>query len=128
MSESRQPAVDDWLRQWTPDEQRQVEQLANLVRSAGSAPTAQAIKWKRLTFTVEQDWHHWLCGVAVTHAGVRLVFHKGSLLDDPAGLLRGSGRYVCELHHQDAVRHPEAVKALVEEAIAHQRDLLPTGE
>lgn len=90
MSESRQPAVGDWLRQWTPDQRRQVEQLAELVRDAGSTQMEQAIKWKRLTFTLHQDWHHWLCGVAVTREGVQLVFHKGSLLADPARLLRGS--------------------------------------
>jgi hypothetical protein len=128
MSESRQPTVDDWLRQWTPDQRRQVEQLANLVRNACSAPIEQAIKWKRLTFTVDQDWHHWLCGMSVTREGVQIVFHKGSLLDDPARLLRGSGRYVRALHYQDAVRHLEAAKALIDEAVAHHRDMLPTTE
>lgn len=105
-----------------------MKQLADLVRSAASAPVDQAVKWKRLTFTVDQDWHHWLCGIAVTSAGVRLVFHKGSLLDDPADLLQASGRYVRELHPEDAMRDPEAAKALVEEAVAHQRDMLPTDQ
>lgn len=121
-------AVEDWLGRWTPDQRRQVEQLADVVHRAASVRIESAIKWDRLTFSVDQDWHHWLCGIAVTRAGVRLVFHKGSLLDDPTGLLRGSGRYVRELDHQDALRDPRAAKALVNQAIARRRDMLPTDK
>jgi hypothetical protein len=85
----------------------------------------EAVKWRRLTFTVDADWHHWLCALAVSKQGVSLVFHKGVLLTDPKGLLRGDGRYVREIPYAEAVRHAEAVAALVREAVARQRAMLP---
>ena len=84
----------------------------------------EAVKWGRLTFTIDGNWHHWLCAIAVTRGSVNLVFHKGSLLDDPAGLLRGDGRYLRHVTYDDAVAHPEAVAGLLRQAIHHQTDML----
>lgn len=90
----------------------------------GADPRLQrAVKWRRLTFTVGGDWHHWLCAVAAAKAGVRLVFHKG-VLADPEGMLTGSGRYVRELTGEEVIRRPQAVRALVAEAIRKQTGTL----
>lgn len=99
-----------------------MEWLASRVHAAGDR-VAEAIKWRRLTFTVDGNWHHWLCAIAVSRQGVRLVFHKGSLLDDPAGLLEGEDRYVRQIPHDRAAADPEAVTDLVRQAIAHQTDM-----
>lgn len=115
--------VTNWLQQWTPRQRREVRALAALIRGT-DARLDEAIKWHRLTFTAERNWHHWLCAVAVTRARVRLLFHKGALLEDPAGLLHGSGRYLREVRYEEAVDAPDALSALVREAIAHQRDML----
>jgi hypothetical protein len=119
--DGRPPEAQDWLRRWTPDQQEQAVWLAGRVHAAGDG-VAEAVKWGRHTFTVNGDWHHWLCAIAVTRREVRLVFHKGALLDDPAGLLQGEGRYVREIPHDRAAADPEAVTALVRPAIAHQTD------
>jgi len=121
--DGRPPEVQDWLRRWSPDQREQAAWLAGRVHAAGD-DVAEAVKWGRLTFTVNGNWHHWLCAIAVTRRAVRLVFHKGSLLDDPAGLLQGQGRYVREILHDRAAADPEAVTALVRQAIAHQTDML----
>jgi hypothetical protein len=98
-------------------------ELARIV--GGTDPRLdQARKWGRLTFTVEGNWHHWLCAVAVSRNGPRLVFHKGALLDDPEGLLTGEGRYVREVPASVAIERPAAVRELVRSAIAHQLDML----
>jgi hypothetical protein len=120
--DGRPREVQDWLRQWSPDQQEQVEWLASRVHAAGDG-VAEAIKWRRLTFTVDGNWHHWLCAIAVRRQGVRLVFHKGSLLDDPAGLLQGEDRYVRQIPHDRAAADPEAVTALVRQANLHQTDM-----
>lgn len=42
-----------------------------------------AIKWRRLTFALEHDFHHWICGIEITRTYVGIIFHFGGLLDDP---------------------------------------------
>lgn len=119
----RSSAVQAWLDRWSPAQREQVEGLASLV--TGAAPDAVAdVKWGRLTFTVGDVWHHWLCAVAVSKRAVSLVFHKGVLLDDPSGLLQGTGRYVRQVPHAAATADAEATAALVREAVVHQTDML----
>ena len=118
--------VEAWLHKWSPAQQEQARDLAAAVRAADEA-VAEAIKWGRLTFTVDDNWHHWLCAVAVTKRGVSLVFHKGSLLEDPADLLQGEGRYLRQIPYDQAATHPEAVTALIREAIAHQSEMWDAG-
>jgi hypothetical protein len=74
---------------------------------------------------VAGNWHHWLCAIGVTKRGVNLMFHKGALLADPHGRLRGDGRYLRQLPYEEAAAHPEDAPELVREAIAHQTELLP---
>lgn len=52
------------------------------------------------------------------------MFHKGSLLDDPAGLLQGTGRYIREITAEQAIQQPAAVNSLLHSALTHQADLL----
>ena len=42
-----------------------------------------AIKWRRLTFALNGDFHHWICGIEITKAYVGIIFHFGRLLEDP---------------------------------------------
>ena len=77
----------------------------------------------RVTFTIDGNWHHWLCAISVTAKKVNLMFHKGSLLDDPAEMLEGEGRYLRSVPHHRAVANPDAVTALVRQAILHQTDM-----
>ena len=121
--EHRPPDVVEWLHTWSPAQRERAQSLAALVHAA-DATIAEAIKWRRLTFTVGDNWHHWLCAIVVTQRDVSLVFHKGALLGDPATLLRGKSRYLRQIAYDQAAAHPEAVTALVHDAIAHQTDML----
>jgi hypothetical protein len=115
--------VEGWLRT-LPDARRlEAQALAAQVRRAVPA-LDEAIKWGRLTFTASADFHHWVCAVAASKKDVRLVMHKGALLDDPAGLLEGDGRYVRQLPYERATRNGDAVAALLREAVARQREML----
>ncbi|WP_165958930.1 DUF1801 domain-containing protein [Actinomadura sp. KC345] len=117
------PGVQDWLDGLDASVRREVEELSALVGTADPG-LEQAMKWGRLTFTVLGDWHHWLCGIAVTKKGSKLVFHKGALLEDPQRILTGTGRYVREVAAGAALRHGEETVGLVRAAIAHQTDML----
>jgi hypothetical protein len=120
---NRPREVEAWLDKQSPAHQAQAQGLADVVHRADTA-IDEAIKWRRLTFTVGDNWHHWLFAVAISKGGVSLVFHKGVLLDDPANLLRGEGRYLRHIPYEVAVAHPDAVTALSREAISHQTDML----
>lgn len=117
------PDVEAWLAALPPHQRDQAEWLAARVHAA-APDIAEAVKWKRLTFTVDDNWHHWLCAVAATKKQVALTFHKGSLLADPDGLLGGTSQYTRQVGHDDARAAPAAVVALVGEAIAHQTDMI----
>ncbi|MFI7673926.1 DUF1801 domain-containing protein [Actinophytocola sp. NPDC049390] len=107
--------VDEWL-----DARPDAAPLADLVRR--TAELDEAVKWNRLTFTANGDWHHWVCAVAATGTAVYLVFHKGSLLADPAGLLTGDGKYTRQVPAAQALAAPGDVAGLVRDALAHQTD------
>lgn len=108
--------VDEWVAAH-PD----AEPVVALVR--GTASFDEAVKWGRLTFTVNGDWHHWVCAVAATRSGVAVVFHKGALLSDPAKLLSGGGKYIRQVGAARALAEPEQVAGLVRDAVAHQTDM-----
>ncbi|MFI9407342.1 DUF1801 domain-containing protein [Nocardia sp. NPDC052316] len=115
--------IQTWLAGLDEDQRGRAEELVRLVNAA-EPRLQQAVKWGRITFTIDNRWHDWLCGIAAAKKGVRLVFHKGALLEDPAGLLSGSARYVRELPAEQAVESPEAVAALLRSAVAHQAGLI----
>ncbi|TDC80313.1 DUF1801 domain-containing protein [Actinomadura sp. 7K507] len=117
------PGVQEWLDGLDASVRSEVEELSTLVGTADPG-LEQAVKWGRLTFTVRADWHHWLCGIAVTKKGAKLVFHKGALLEDPQRLLTGTGRYVREVSAGVALRHAEETVGLVRMAVVHQTDML----
>jgi hypothetical protein len=82
------------------------------------------LKWGRLTFTQNEDWHHWLCAVAPTGKGAKLLIHKGALLADPHRVLEGEGRYLRAIafaapEHVDA----DVVGPILREAAARQTEM-----
>ncbi len=116
--------IDVWLDQLPEDRRAEAEALAGLVRDRAPGDLDEAIKWNRLTFTAGGDWHHWLCAVSVARHTVGLMFHKGVLLDDPGSLLDGGGRYLRSMPFDRARERPDAVAALLGQAIDRQKDLL----
>ncbi|HSK55020.1 MAG TPA: DUF1801 domain-containing protein [Jiangellales bacterium] len=115
--------VRDWLSRLGLEARSEAARLVEVVVTA-EPRVQQAVKWGRLTFTVRDDWHHWLCAVAVTRKGTKLVFHKGALLRDPGGVLKGTGRYLREVPYAGVENSRDAVAALVREAVRRQTDML----
>lgn len=116
-------AVTAWLARLPEDKRREAAELSDLVQQAADR-LEESVKWGRLTFTVDGNWHHWLCAIGATKTAVKVMFHKGALLDDPSSLLEGDGRYLRQLPHDVAMAHPEGVIRLVQDAIIKQTALL----
>jgi hypothetical protein len=101
------------------------ERLIDLVQ-AELPDSEHDLKWGRLTFTRGGDWHHWICAVAPTKRAVRLVIHKGVLLDDPDAAMEGSGRYTRSISFDapDEI-DPDVVAPILREAAERQTEMLP---
>ena len=109
------PEVDALLSEHTPG----VAQAARRVRAAVRRGRPE------LTERVRHGWHSinhrdpaggFVCAIFPMADLVDLVFERGVLLPDPAGLLRGSGRQVRSLEYTDGSRVDDDV---VQEFLDH---------
>jgi hypothetical protein len=68
----------------------------------------------------------WICAISPTKHTVKLVIDKGALLDDPQGVLRGSGRYTRSIAYS-AVDEVDsgAVVPILRQAAERQTEMLP---
>ena len=88
-----------------------------ILRSHGGMETA--IKWGKLTFGINSDFHHWICAIQVTKNKVALIFHFGGLLcDENNRLIAGTSRFLRKLEYDSLSSIDEAeVLAFVEQAV-----------
>jgi hypothetical protein len=121
-----QPAIiDEGLPDLDPEWRATVERLVEVI--LGELPDAQhERKWGQLTFTREEDWHHWICAISPTKKAVRLVIHKGAMLDDPEGAMEGSGRYTRAISFASPEEiDPRIVAPILRQAADRQTEMLP---
>lgn len=115
--------VDEYLPHVSPELQPTASRLIGLV--LGALPGAEhERKWGRLTVTRGGDWHHWICAISGTKKEVRLHIHKGALLANPGGLMKGDGRY----NRAISFRTPDEIDAdvvsgILREAAARQTEM-----
>lgn len=114
------PEVESFFEGLSPEHRS----IASSIRTAVLAALpdlGEAIKWRRLTFTLNGDWHHWICGISVSKTGVTLHFHKGALLSDPFGILSGDAKYIRTIAGESIKSFDsEAFRLLVAEAAEKQ--------
>lgn len=89
------PVLRDFLDGADPQLARVATRLHQSVSQA--ARLTWAVKWGQLTGAVDGDYHHWICGVAVTKKHVAFRLHFGALLNDPDSLLQGEGQFLRSL-------------------------------
>jgi hypothetical protein len=86
--------LDEFVRALDPQSAATVVRLVEVISESPQTLDA-AIKWRRLTFSSDGDFHHWLCGIGTTKHSVDLIFHFGGLLDDPEGkLVAGTSKFL----------------------------------
>jgi len=85
--------IIEFLNGLTPAGRDVAERLIWIV--TGHATLDAAMKWRQLTFAVDNDFDHWICAVAATKRGANLTFHFGSMLSDRTGAFAPSdAKYV----------------------------------
>lgn len=86
-------ALSTFLEKVRPDAHATVTALDVALRRA--AELQSAIKWGKLTYAADDDFHHWICAVSVGKKQVTLTFHFGGLLPDPDGTFReGASKFL----------------------------------
>lgn len=122
-SSIRDPQVAEYIQRGTPHEQAIIQALIGIIFEAEPS-MEEAIKWRRITYTVNGNWHHWICGIEITKKYVSLIFHKGALLNDPSRILQGEGRYLrqIKLTSPSDIDRP-ALIGVIRDAVAKQTAL-----
>jgi hypothetical protein len=117
--------IDEHLPELDPAWRSTVAELIDVILE--ELPDAQhELKWGQLTFTRNGDWHHWICAISATKSEVKLVIHKGSLLDDPQRALEGTGRYRRSIPFRSADEiDREVVAPIIRQATDRQTEMLP---
>jgi hypothetical protein len=118
--------VDKYLPDVDQEWRSTAERLVDLI--LGELPHADHDrKWGRLTFTRGGDWHHWICAISPGKTAVKLMIHKGALLDDPHEAMEGKGRYLRTISFQgpDEI-NPDVLVPILREAAARQTEMLPS--
>lgn len=80
-SNSSQP-VNQFLNAASTQTQEIIKAIVTVIVST-EHNLVMAIKWRRLTFALNGDFHHWICGIEITKSYVGIIFHFGRLLEDP---------------------------------------------
>ena len=82
------------------------------------------IIWDQITFTLNQNWHHWIFGVSESRQGVTVSFHKGALLRDPRKILKATGSHLKTIKYEyREMVDPAYLRRLINEAVEKQTEL-----
>ena len=82
------------------------------------------IKWDQITFTLNQNWNHWIFSVSEARQGVMVSFHKGALLKDPRKIFKGTGSHLRTIKYEyPEMIDPSYLKMLITQAIDKQTEL-----
>ena len=117
------PQVADVRTAMASDEGAIFDRLVEIAEKVSPA-IQNALRWNAPTFTLADNWHHWLFSINATKLGVTLTFHKGWLLDDPRHALQGTGKHMRMLRFKSCTDIDEGViVGLIGEAVKHHTDL-----
>jgi hypothetical protein len=99
----------DFAQGAKPEYAEIVMRLAKII-SSHPVKLDAAIKWKKLTFALQGDFHHWICAIGITKKSVDLIFHYGGLLSDTGGIFRaGESKFLRKIEYQTMADIDEAV-------------------
>ena len=117
MSDSRNPVVDAWFEKYENPQKDLVQAVRAIILDTDPRIT-EVIKWQAPTFVYKGNIASFY-PKSVKH--VSLMFHTGSALSDPSGVLEGAGdtsRVLRVLDHDDLDGKADALRGLIANWIA----------
>lgn len=110
--------VEEYLLNYIPEFREIANRLIGIIFST-SKDLSLAIKWKRLTFGFNDDFHHWICAIDITKNYVSVIFHFGGLLEDKKNLFKaGTSKFLRKLEiRKNHEINEEDIKGFIIQAI-----------
>lgn len=101
--------IEKYIENKNPDFGMIVFKLSEIILSTNKS-FGYAIKWGRLTFGLNEDFHHWICYIDILKNNVSLVFHFGGLLEDKNKLfISGTSKFFRKLEFKNISEINESV-------------------
>lgn len=120
MKEANFDQLDIFLEQKhaNPDLKKVAKKLYEIILSTNDDLEA-AIKWNRVIFAINNDFHHWICGINVTKKNISLIFHFGCLLTDENNILMvASSKFFRKVEIKNCQQiNEEGIRLLILQAI-----------
>jgi hypothetical protein len=119
---TRSDTVEGYLTPLTPELRAIATRVIETVSTRARFDVA--VKWRQLTFALDDDFDHWICAVAAGKKQVQLKFHFGSMLDDIDDTFSpADGKYVRKIVYATGDEVDDAVIGrLVDDAVAKVDD------
>ena len=117
MSEINKKDINTYLEQKPKDLRKVASRLMEIIISSHHGMEAE-IKWGKPTFTINNDFHHWICAIQVLKSKVVLIFHFGGLLcDEKNRLIAGTSHFLRKLEYDSLSGIDEAeILGFIEQA------------
>lgn len=111
-----------FLENVRPEFREIAQRLHSIVQSVSNR-LQYSIKWKKLTYAIDGDFHHWVCAISITKSNVGLVYHFGGLLNDERHLLiKGDSKFFRKIEIKNSHNIDEDV---IREFLLQAIDKLP---
>ena len=104
--------VDEYIEKLPKDQKAIATKLRQLIVK-GAAKAEEEVKWGMPCYALNGQ----LCYIQKAKDHVKLGFNHGAELDDPSGLLEGSGKGMRHVKVSEANYDEKALKALVQQAV-----------
>ena len=123
MSVQTSPKVKSYLNDFKPSNRDIATLIMNLSLEVNPEFDCE-IKWDQITFTLNQNWHHWILSVSEARHGITVSFHKGALIKDPRKIFKGTGSHLRTIKYgYPEMIDPSYLKMLITQAIDKQIEL-----
>jgi hypothetical protein len=117
------PQVNRYLNDFKPSKKDIASLIINIALELNPEFDCEIV-WDQITFTLNQNWHHWIFAVSESRQGVTVSFHKGALLKDPRKILKATGSHLKTIRYEyREMVDPAYLRRLINEAIEKQTDL-----
>ena len=108
--------IDSFLDGYSTEVSALAGELRNFVcTTAPDCSETLHVRWKVISYGYRKKF----CAIAPHMQWVNLQFHNGAALEDPSGLLEGTGKAMRHVKGQDVAALNDDLRRLIAQAVGH---------